>query len=76
MVMIEAGEEDDEDPEKNVALAGVSLNATRTYKQTNKQTNKQPHILTMPSPDVDDKRKAAREVIDILHEIATLLVRP
>ncbi|RDI80722.1 hypothetical protein Vi05172_g9404 [Venturia inaequalis] len=27
----------------------------------------------MPSPDVDDKRKAAREVIDILHEIATLL---
>lgn len=28
----------------------------------------------MPSPDVDDKRKAAREVIDILHEIATLLV--
>ncbi|QDS73364.1 hypothetical protein FKW77_007131 [Venturia effusa] len=27
----------------------------------------------MPPPDVDDKRKAAREVIDILHEIATLL---
>jgi mitotic-spindle organizing protein 1 len=28
----------------------------------------------MSPPDVDDKRKAAREVIDILHEIATLLV--
>jgi hypothetical protein len=28
-----------------------------------------------PAPSQDVKRKAAREVIDILHEIATLLVR-
>lgn len=28
-----------------------------------------------PAPSQDIKRKAAREVIDILHEIATLLVR-
>jgi hypothetical protein len=28
-----------------------------------------------PAPSIDVKRKAAREVIDILHEIATLLVR-
>lgn len=27
-------------------------------------------------PPADDKRKAARETIDILHEISTLLVRP
>ena len=28
----------------------------------------------MPGQDTGDKRQAAREVIDILHEIATLLV--
>lgn len=28
----------------------------------------------MPGQDTSDKRQAAREVIDILHEIATLLV--
>jgi hypothetical protein len=28
----------------------------------------------MPGQDAGDKRQAAREVIDILHEIATLLV--
>ena len=28
----------------------------------------------MPAPD-DSKRRAARETIDILHEISTLLVR-
>ena len=28
-----------------------------------------------PPAEVTDKRQAAREVIDILHEIATLLVR-
>ena len=28
----------------------------------------------MAPPEVTDKRQAAREVIDILHEIATLLV--
>jgi mitotic-spindle organizing protein 1 len=30
----------------------------------------------VPPQEVADKRQAAREVIDILHEIATLLVRP
>jgi len=29
----------------------------------------------MPNPNPEDKRQAAREVIDILHEISTLLVR-
>lgn len=28
----------------------------------------------MPGPDNEAKRKAARETIDILHEISTLLV--
>lgn len=28
-----------------------------------------------PPPNPEDKRQAAREVIDILHEISTLLVR-
>ena len=30
----------------------------------------------MPKSQEEDKRQAAREVIDILHEISTLLVRP
>jgi hypothetical protein len=35
----------------------------------------QPPISSkMPGQDAGDKRQAAREVIDILHEIATLLV--
>jgi len=31
-------------------------------------------MFAMPPQEVDNKRQAAREVIDILHEIATLLV--
>lgn len=34
----------------------------------------QPSSITMPAAD-EGKRKAARETIDILHEISTLLVR-
>lgn len=36
--------------------------------------NLQPTVANMPAAD-DSKRKAARETIDILHEISTLLVR-
>lgn len=31
---------------------------------------------TQPPPAESDKKRAAREVIDILHELATILVRP
>ena len=30
----------------------------------------------MPNADIEDKRRAAREVIDILAEMSLLLVRP
>jgi hypothetical protein len=46
-----------------------------TCKQRGNDRHHQPKPLKMPPPQDDKKRQAAREVIDILHEIATLLVR-
>ena len=57
----------------NSAQVLIASTSSTTRRQTSTATES---TYTMPSPDVDDKRKAAREVIDILHEIATLLARP
>lgn len=50
------------------------LRASSTFINPPRKTNAPTLTSKMPSQQ-DDKRQAAREVIDILHEISTLLVR-